>query len=155
MIGVSKLLNVYQYDEYTESYVAHSEGGAQTNPVRTLHNPRELAVVEKKLFVSNDNPLKYYTGVTLKFLPVALTLSNSNGFEYKILQSDAQPSAAEWAAVLSGNVVTIGGIGDSDAADQSFVAFWIQISLPRSTTQATYTNVNINVHYDTEAPVVP
>jgi hypothetical protein len=143
-------LRVLSYDDFTETYGQHSEDGALTNPVRFLANLKETAVAHRHLYLRNDDPEKYYTGVTLQLLPTATV-----GLVFKLLESNSQPTEAQWQAVLTNNTISIGSIGTESLADQTYFSFWVRIETPRSLSIRTIQGDDfyLNLSYE-ELPVV-
>jgi hypothetical protein len=131
-------LNLYEYDKDNNQYLRISEDGLQTRPIQTTHNGTNGEVVEKQLFLRNDNENFYFTGIKLTSLPsVKVRVGDVNYPEayigYKIIIKNAQPTKAEWASTQSGNTAILGSIGTTDLADTSYKPLWIQVIIPPGT----------------------
>ena len=143
-------LDIYSYDEDNSIYNRISKDGIQSNPIQTVHNGTEGEVVEKKLYLRNDDPNFYYTSIKLKGVPPRkLRIGDINFPEafigFKIIEKDTQPSENEWLAMESGNEVALSPIGDTSSGDTSYKPFWIQVSIPVGTRVQTIADVSINL----------
>jgi len=147
------MLNLYSYDDFTDVYSPHSNAGSLTNPMTMLHDPAEQSVVIKKVFLRNDNANMYYTSVVLQYRPITTTVDNANGWVFKLLYQDREPTAGEWSIVASGNSVVVGTIGESDSADLDFHPLWIRVEAPMATPNGVYDEPYIAIDYDSEVPV--
>jgi hypothetical protein len=148
-------LKVLSYDDFTETYAAHSENGTLTNPVRFLANPKETAVAHRHLYLRNDSPSYYYTGITLQLLPTTTTVDELAGLVFKLYASTSQPTEAQWQPILSGNTLSMPDVGTVDLADQSYYSFWVRIESPRSISLQTLQGDDLYLNLTfTELPVV-
>jgi len=150
-------LDIYEYDQENSVYNKISANGLQTNPVQTTHNGTDGEIVEKKLFLRNDNENFYYTDITLTAVPPRkVRVGDINYPEafigFKIVEKDDQPTENEWLAIESGNEANFVVIGDSSTGDVSYKPFWIQVSIPVGTRVQTISDVSI--HQDAEQNAV-
>jgi len=132
------MIGIYEYDVNNNTYIRHSENGVLTNPVQTTHDGTDGEVVEKKLFLMNDDAGLYYSNLTLQPLPLTRTgVGNINYPEayvsFKIIVQDLQPTANQWKSVQSGQAVIFPAIGSVGSPDTSYKPFWIQTSIPAGT----------------------
>jgi len=140
-------LNVYTYDEFTETYVEASAGD-MSNPIKTVHDPLEQSTVIKKLFLRNDNSSKYYTDVSLQFAPTATTQNNPTGWSYKIISGDTKPAEEDWAYdVTSGESIEMDDVGADGDPNLDFYPFWIRIDVPKGTSGGVYNSVYLSINY--------
>lgn len=143
-------LQLYQYDEDNNQYIQISEDGLQTQPIQTTHDGTNGEVVEKKMFIRNNDANIYYNNISLRAKPDSkVRVGDINYPEafigYKIIYKETQPSESEWASVQSGNEEIIDNIGTTDAADNSYKPFWIQVTIPAGTKVGAFRDVNIEV----------
>lgn len=146
-------LYVYSYDEFSESYIKHTDDGSMTIPFVTTHDPMELSVIQKKIFIRNDDPTNYYQDVNIKWSPESVVVNNTNGWKFKCLAQDKQPTDLEWQVVASGNVVDLGDIGTTDAADLDYHPVWTRVEAPRGIPNGTYTDAYLVLTDAAEVPV--
>lgn len=143
-------LQLYEYDEDNNQYIQKSEDGLQTQPIQTTHDGTNGEVVEKKLFIRNTDPSLYFTNIKLQAKPDSkVRVGDINHPEafigYKIIYKETQPSKSEWASVQSGNEEVISNIGTTDASDNSYKPFWIQVSIPAGTKVGAFRDVGIGL----------
>ena len=129
-------LFVFEYDEDNNTYKKISEDGVQTNPIQTTHDGTNGQIVEKKLFIKNDDSNTYLTALAVQAMPESKVKIGGIDFPeayigYKLFFKETQPSKSEWASVLSGNEMFIDNVGDTDEADLSYKPFWIQVTIPQ------------------------
>ena len=112
--------------------------GILSNPFQTTHDGTDGEIVEKKLFLKNDDAGLYYTNLTLQFLP--LTKTGVGDINYpeafvvsKIVVQDDQPTQNQWQAVASGNRVNFPDIGAAGSSDLNYKPFWVLRSIPAGT----------------------
>jgi hypothetical protein len=121
---------------YTETspsvYEQHSESGAQTNPVTTVHHGRSGDTFEKKLYVRADNS-NTYTNIQVQ--PQSKTEDDdigsgssrgSSGWGVKLIAQDDEPTEVDWEAADYGAAVDITDISDNS----TYVPFWYRIESP-------------------------
>lgn len=149
-------LLIYEFDEDNSEFDSVSKNGLQTNPVQTTHNGTDGQVVEKKLFLRNDDSDFYYTGITLVPIPARKVRVGDINYpeafiNFKIIVQDEQPTESEWLAQESGNTVNITDIGDTNAGDTSYKPFWIQVGISPGTRVQTINDVSIHLDADENA----
>ena len=149
-------LDIYTYDQENSVYQKVSKNGLQTNPIQTVHNGTDGEVVEKKLFVRNDDGNFYYTNIILRGIPSRkVRVGDINYPEafigFKIIEKDDQPSENEWLAIESGNSASFLSIGNTSEGDTSYKPFWLQISVPIGTRVQTIADVSINLNAEQNA----
>lgn len=150
-------LFIYEFDEDNSEFIQISKNGLQTRPVQTTHNGTDGQVVEKKLFLRNDDILFYYTTVSLAPIPARKVRVGDINFpeaflNYKIIVQDEQPTDSEWLAQESGNTGTFIDIGETGAGDTSYKPFWVQVGISPGTRVQTISDVSI--HLDAESNAV-
>lgn len=126
-------------------FTPYSTGGDQTNPITTVHDGRINDVVDKLLYVRNDDAAKAYTSILLSFDDNTYpddTEGVESGWFVKISPGATQPSEAEWAAIGAGQetaIPDISGIGSE--------AFWYRISSPRGLNAGLKLDISLKVDY--------
>ena len=152
-------LSLYEYDQATNTFVAISQG-TQLNPVLTSHNGADGQTVVTRLFLRNGDLTKWYDGITLQPLPAALVgPGNVNGWSYKLLAGDGEPTTNEWSNRITGAALTsvadldnasprrhffpeIGAVG---VGDNNYFPFWVQVSVPRGTRSQVEVGVTLSL----------
>lgn len=141
-------LDIYEYDSDNNQYLLISEDGLQTRPIQTTHDGTNGEVVEKKLFLRNDDELFYHNNIRLKPTPDSKVRVGDINFPeafigYKIIFKENQPSKSEWAAVQSGDEAFVTNIGTTDVPDTAYKPFWIQVAIPPGTRIGALRDVSI------------
>ena len=150
-------LLIYEFDDDNSEFNSISKTGLQTNPVQTTHNGTDGQVVEKKMFLRNEDTNFYYTSVSLVPLPSRKVRVGDINYpeafvNFKIIVQDEQPTDSEWLAQESGNTAPFDDIGDTNDGDASYKPFWIQIGISPGTRVQTINDVSI--HLDSEENAV-
>lgn len=143
-------LDIYEYDVENNVYIKHSKDGLLTNPVQSTHDGTNGEVVEKILYLKNDDSNVYYSNLTLQALPLTKTgvgdLNYPEAFiSFKIIAQNSQPTANEWASVNSGNKIAFPDIGESGLGDTGYKSFWVQVSIPGGTVVQNISDVYIRL----------
>lgn len=143
-------LFIYEFDEDNSEFLPISKNGLQTRPIQTTHNGTDGEVVEKKLYLRNDDSNFYYTGVEITPIPSRKVKVGDINFpeafvNFKLINKDEQPTESEWLAVRSGNELPIEDIGDTNGGDISYKPFWIQIGISPGTRVQTINDISLNV----------
>jgi len=149
-------LLVYDYDTNNSLFNQISKNGLQSNPIQTTHNGTDGQIVEKKVFLRNDNVNFYYNNILLKSIPARkVRVGDINYPEasvgFKMIAQDSQPTKSEWLAQESGNTISFSGIGTTSAGDTSYIPFWIQIIIPAGTRVQTINDISINLDAEENA----
>lgn len=150
-------LFVYEFDEDNSEFLEISKNGLQTRPIQTTHNGTDGQVVEKKLYLRNEDTDSYYTDITVSSIPQRKVRVNDINFpeafiNYKVIIKDEQPTESEWLAEESGNLVAFTDIGDTNGSDTSYKPFWIQVGISPGTRVQTINDVSL--HMDAEENAV-
>ena len=149
-------LIIYEFDEDNTQFNAISKNGLQTNPIQTTHNGTDGQVVEKKLYLRNDDAGFYYVEPKIVSVPERKVRVGDINFPeafigFKIIIKDDQPTESEWLAVESGNEVTFEDVGETGGADQSYKPFWIQINITAGTRVQTINDLSLHRTADENA----
>jgi hypothetical protein len=149
-------LLIYEYDEDNSEFLEISKNGLQSRPIQTTHNGTDGQVVEKKLFLRNDNEDYYYTSVIVYPIPSRKVRVGDINFpeafiRYKMIIKDEQPTESEWLAIESGNQISFPGIGDTNTPDTSYKPFWVQVGIAAGTRVQTINDVSIHLEAEENA----
>jgi hypothetical protein len=110
------------YDE-TQTVISGSE-------IRDSFSATTGSIVERKLHIRNDDPLLYYTNISVAINQDTGTFGSS-GFSIKLSYGSRQPTEAEWDAIPQNTAINLPDIGASGAADTStYEAFWVRSFCP-------------------------
>lgn len=128
-------LSIYEYDKDNNQYLEISENGLQSRPIQTTHNGTNGEVVEKQLFIRNNDENFYFSNLRLTATPATkVRIGDINYPEanigYKIIIKNTQPTKSEWAATQSGDTAVISNIGTTNLSDTSYKPMWIQVTIP-------------------------
>ena len=141
-------LFLYEFDEDNSEFLEVSKNGLQTSPIQTTHNGTDGQVVEKKMFLRNDDTDSYYTNIRMSPVPSRKVRVDDINFpeafiRYKIIIKDEQPTESEWLAIESGNEVGFENIGETSGADTSYKPFWVQVGISPGTRVQTINDVSL------------
>lgn len=129
--------------ETTSPTSAFSAGGLFTNPFSVAMDGSKGEIIQKKLYVRNDDALKTYTSISLQ--PVDTSnlhlVDGTKGFSWKLIASASQPLDAQWAITPHGNSITIPDILDTN----TYEPFWVRIEIPRGTSVQAFDGVVLRI----------
>lgn len=99
-----------------------------------------------KLYLRNDDPTYYYTGITIQ--PVMLSgtsiIDGTNGWSWKLKAGDTQPLEAEWDLLTDANSISMADLGSSGTPDtNTYLPFWLRIEIPAGAEIKAYQNVTL------------
>lgn len=146
-------INIYEYDQDNNAYRVISQDGLQTSPIQSSHDGTNGEVIEKKIYIRNDDVNFYYSDIRLTPYPARKTRVGDIQYPeafvgFKILSQENQPTKNEWLAIESGSTTFVPNIGDSQTGDNAYKPLWIQIQIPPGTRAQTISDIGINVQAD-------
>jgi hypothetical protein len=106
-------------------------------PIITTHDGILGEVVERKLYVRNDDPDEWYSNITI--VPISNVSPNevdgiSTGHGVKLFEGDIQPTEAEWEATDYANTLSLSELGEAGSGDTStYLPFWYRVEVPAGT----------------------
>lgn len=111
-----------------------SQDGDFINPFSLTFDGRIGGVKEFRLYVRNDDPILYYTSITVKTQDTGtddITDRPDDGFSWKLSAGDIQPTQNDWANVAAANTISLSDIGAELSPDSStFLPFWVYVQVP-------------------------
>lgn len=144
------MLNLYEYDKANNQYLRISEDGLFTRPIQTNHDGANGSIVEKQLFLKNEDAAFYFSNIRLRAVPESKVKVGDINFPeayigYKIIFKDSQPTKNEWLAVSSGAEAFLSNIGSTNLGDDSYKSVWIQVSIPSGTRVGALTDISLSL----------
>jgi len=121
-------------------------------PLRTFHNGHTGDSYEELLYIRNQNPAKYYTGVriapTWKDQYDAEGEFGTTGWGVKLMYGKRRPTEQEWDLVDPGSTISLPDIGTSEAAD-TFVnhPVWVRVFCPGNEPAQIKENIELRFSY--------
>lgn len=106
-------------------------------------------VLEKRLYVRNNNNGFYYTGIQVQ--PVILSGTDivtgaTAGFEWKLNAGDAQPLQVEWDLISAGALINLSDLGSAGTPDiATFLPFWLRIEIPANSVIQVFENASLRI----------
>jgi hypothetical protein len=112
-----------------------SQDDVFTKPFAITFDGRLGGYREVKLFIRNDDALKYYTALQLSLEDtneLSVTNRPEDGFIWKLSYGDTKPTYNDWLNTPISNSLTnidnIGAEGDPDTS--TYLPFWVFIQVP-------------------------
>lgn len=102
--------------------------------LRTFHNGFLGGSLEKKFYIRNDDPTRYYTNLNLTY-----TVTNyddlgefgTTGWSVKFIEGERRPTESNWDSVRSGEPLALADIGSTEAADtHTYRPIWVRVFCP-------------------------
>lgn len=134
-------LKIYEYANPASGF---STDGEMTNPIRNTFDGRTGGVIERRMYVRNDNALVMYSGV-ITLEPEDLSGRNIvdgvDGYSWKLKAGDIQPLAEEWATIDEGNQITLSGL----VGTTTYLPFWLRIEVPANAEVESFDDVTLKL----------
>jgi len=146
-------LHVYSKD-VNDNYVLHSEDGAQTKPIITVHHGRDGTTQEIELYVRADDEGSYSN------IQITATTSGADdigwgdsrgttGWGVKLMvDAGITPTETDWAALEYGNTIDITDITSSSDVR----TFWYRLESPRNISVQMKQNISLQLLYTVSGP---
>ena len=97
----------------------------------SVHDGVAGSTSDKLLYVRNDDPLVYYTGITVQIEGEGegvLAALVQDGWKIKFIAGSRRPTEAEWDRVVWGEPVSLNDIGTVSSGDTStYRDFWMRV----------------------------
>ncbi len=125
-----------------------STGSLFTNPLQIcLYGTKNSSRVYN-LYLRNDNPLCYYTGITIT--PVDKDslgrVSGTNGYFWQLRTGEKQFFPEEWESIIPGNTLSPSDIGTSTKGDiYSYIPFQLRVVIPSTAQIASIINCTLRI----------
>lgn len=139
------------YSEASNPASVLSIDGAFTAPLFIGQDGRSGGIIERKLWVRNDNAAKWYDTITVTPVDTAggSVVDGTDGYSWKLMAGDTQPTSAQWAAVVEGDPISIADIGAVATPDiSSYRPFWVRVEIPKNAPVSTFTDVQLWIDAD-------
>lgn len=104
------------------------------NPLSVTFDGRLGGVKQLRLYVRNDDPLFFYEDIRVLPLDTSdnpIIADTSNGFVWKLIPGDTQPTEQAWAHTSPATQISLEDLGAPGSPDTStYLPFWIFIQVP-------------------------
>lgn len=124
-------LCLYEKDDLTK-LLTYKEIPA-TNPFRISVDGILGGCLVKRIYLHNDNPKLYYTSITIQIIdesPSGIAYT-SGDWSWRLISSVHEPVPEEWEQVANNNILSVGTLGSSTAADvTSYIPIWVRCNVP-------------------------
>ncbi len=120
------------YTKPTETAYLSVEGDF-TIPLSLSIDGRAGGVIDRELFVRNDQETRWYENISVTALGDSPALVNGAlGFSVKFITGNKRPTHEEWGLVAPANTATFtDNIGNAyDAETGIYLPFWMRIEVP-------------------------
>ena len=133
-----------KFYESVGSTTPYSVDGLFTNPQIISIDGRTGGIVEKKLYLRNDDNAKAYSNIQLTFYQSGGDIDyrdGSEGFSMKGKTGNTRPTAAEWVTISANNTVTFSDIPDT----VTYLPVWIRVQIPAKVSVQHIDNVSLKI----------
>jgi hypothetical protein len=104
------------------------------DPLRTFHDGHLGSVMEKLIYIRNDDAALYFTNVEVAYLTSQyqdVGEYGTSGWGVKYMYGQRRPTEAEWDLVRPGEALLLPDIGTTLAADIStYHPIWVRVVCP-------------------------
>jgi len=127
-----------------------STNGTYSNPLSLTFDGVNGGVIEKRLYVRNDNVNFTYSSITLTpndtgIFPIT---DGSNGYSWKVLSGDQRPLEEQWSAKTAAESISLSNINDTT----TYLSFWLRVEVPAAAAVESFQTVALRIS-STETPV--
>jgi hypothetical protein len=117
-----------------------------SSPVITTHDGKRGDSQKVKLYLKNDDSMRYFTNIVItpfdNILPSDIDYA-STGWGVKLSNKLEEPSTAEWEDIDWGASITVADIEDVPGT----VSFWYLVSCPPNTDAQNKTDITLKIAY--------
>ena len=103
----------------------------------------------RRLYLRNDDPLYSFTDITLTAVDSATPSSATearNGYSWKLIEGDDQPSNEKWDIVTPGNTIALVDVGTVTVSDiATYLPFWVRVAVPSNSYVQAITTVKLDI----------
>lgn len=149
------------YYKEDDVFIEISSGQNLDMPLTTIHNGRRGDTITKQIYLRNNDPLKWYSNITLK--PVDLIDAspygdvgfNETGWGVKLSYGSVEPTNGEWEDIDWGNQITAQDIGSDSIGDTTtYFPIWHLETCPPNTNAQIKEDIVIQVGYTENAVIL-
>jgi len=151
-------LKLYYKEE--DKFVEITSGVDLDNPLVNIHNGRTGDTITKQIYLRNDDPLKWYSNITLKpkdledVNPYGDVVYTETGWGVKLSFGSAEPTVGEWDDMDWGDSISADNIGSDLSEDTTtYFPIWYLETCPPNTDAKIKEDVVIQVAF-TENSVI-
>jgi hypothetical protein len=126
-------------------------GNNIVNAIATSHDRGVGEIKEGQLFLRNDDPVKYYTYITMKpenASSIDYISFIETGWGVKLKKSTTQPTEAEWAYLDYANTISFDDIANITTPDiTTYQSFWYRVECPTGAQQDMIQDILFALYY--------
>jgi hypothetical protein len=148
------MLDIY---ETANPLTAYTVSGEFTNPFSCAFDGVAGEVVERRVYLRNDDPLYFYENITVQPVDGGDSIVDGSGvtegYSWKLSEGDQQPGEEEWSYIDTGNEINFDDLGSLALPDIStYLPFWVRVEVPKGAPVESFKNVYLRITFDeTEA----
>lgn len=144
------MLDVY---ESADPATAFTVSGNFGNPFTAAFDGVLGEVIERKLYVRNDDSLYYYENITVQAIDggddIVDGSGTTEGYSWKLYPGDQQPLEEQWDLTTAGASISLADIGSLGNPDTTtYLPFWVRISVPAGAPVEAYNSVLLRLSFD-------
>ena len=144
------MLDIYENADPSSAFTVSGNFG---NPFTATFNGVLGEVVERKLYIRNDDSLYYYENIEVQPIDggdyIVDGSGETDGYSWKLYAGDTQPLEEQWDLTSAGNQISLADIGSSGNPDTTtYLPFWVRISVPAGAPVEAYNSVLLRISFD-------
>lgn len=142
------MLGIYDEADPTTDF---SVSGVFTNPLSFSVDGQTGATIARKLYLRNDDANFYYYNIQVQPTVNSGTdiVTGANGFSWKVLAGNTEPTEIQWGTVVAGAVTDLADIGSLGNGDiTTYLPFWLRIDVPAGVDVQVFQNISLEIIYE-------
>jgi hypothetical protein len=126
-----------------------SVAGAFTSPFTVVLDGKYGGVTQKKLYLRNSDSALWYSLTTILCVDTidVTIVDGTKNITWKLSAGNTQPTDDQWAAITTGNTISmanLGGVGSPDTS--TYLPFWVRVQIPRNIEVQTILDVKLKIN---------
>lgn len=144
------MLDIYESADPSSAFTVSGNFG---NPFTAAFDGVLGEVIERKVYVRNDDALYYYENITVQPIDGGDDIVDGSGvtedYNWKLYAGDSQPLEEQWELTSAGNQIALADLGSSGNPDTTtYLPFWVRISVPTGAPVNAYNSVLLRLSFD-------
>jgi len=124
---------------------ALSVESAFTNPLTLTFDGVNGGVIEKRLYLRNNDALLVFTDISIEPFndgDTIIQVDGSGGYSWKLSAGDQRPLNEQWELITAGESIDLDDISDTT----TYLPFWVRVEIPAGAPVMSSQKISLRIH---------